>query len=82
MMLFDVPDDTRVRVTSKLIRWVEHGKELIVAENVTWEGTTTDCFEEFRGEKRRLIIDHTIIPWAGHGTWQLDTECEVMEDSK
>jgi len=77
MRLFDVAADKRVRITSKLIRWRECGEDMKVGENVTWEGTTTDYYEVFRGERRRLITDHTIALWRGTGIFQTDCECEV-----
>jgi hypothetical protein len=78
MRLFEVEGDKRVRVTSKLIRWVERGEDMLIAQNLTWEGTTTNCYEIFRGEKRRLIVCHSIPLWSGTGTWQTDCECEVV----
>jgi hypothetical protein len=77
--LFEVPSGTRVRMTSKLIRWREQGADLKVGEGVTWEGTTTGCYEEFQGERRRLVIAHTIPLWRGTGIWQTDCECEVVD---
>ena len=76
--LFDVPDDTRVQITSKYVRWREHGEDMKVGENVTWEGLTTRYYDEFRGERRRLIICHTIPMWSGTGIFQTDCECEII----
>lgn len=78
MRLFDVPGGIRVRITSALIRWVDVGDELKVAENLTWEGTTTDEYFTFREIKRRLIVNHSIPMFKGHGTWQRDCECELV----
>lgn len=77
MRLFQIPTGARVRLTSKLVRWVEHQSEQKIAENVTWEGTTTDKYFYYRGAERRLIVDHT-IDFPEYGIWQRDTECEVI----
>lgn len=82
MRLFKVGDKVRVRVTSKLIHWVEHGRDTTVAENLTWEGTTTDRYYYYKGAHRRLIVDHTVDMWNEYGIWQRDTEeCEVIGGS-
>lgn len=82
MRLFQVPDKTRVRFTSKLIRWVEHRYQRTVAEDVTWEGTTTDRYFYYKGERRRLIVNHTVDFWDEYGIWQRDTECEIINKSE
>ena len=76
--LFDVPDNTRVRFTNRLIRWVDRGKDMEFKERVTWEGLTTSYYDRMRGQKRRLIIRHTIPKWAEEGTYQSDCECEIV----
>lgn len=80
MQLFKVPPGQRVRVTSKLIRWVEHQTEQRLAENVTWEGTVTDKRHYYKGAMRVLLINHT-IDWPEFGVWQRDCECEIIENS-
>lgn len=79
MRLFTIPEGQRVRVTSRLIRWVEHGSESRVAEDVTWEGTTTNRYFYYKGYRRRLIIDHT-LNWPEYGVWQKDIEVELTEN--
>lgn len=79
MRLFSVPPGRRVRITSKLIRWIEHQSEQTVAEGITWEGTTTNRYCFYKGAERRLIIRHT-IPWPA-GIWQKDTNCEIIESA-
>lgn len=78
MRLFDVPAQTRVRVVSKVIRWVERGSEQIVGQELTWEGTTTDSYYYFKGCRRRLLINHT-IGVNEFGIWQADVECEIIK---
>ena len=78
MRLFQVSDGQRVRLTSKLIRWVEHHSIRKVGVGVTWEGTTTDKYFFYKGEKRRLLVDHT-VNWPEYGIWQKDTECEIIK---
>lgn len=68
-----------MRITSKLIRWVEHQSERKIAEDVTWEGTTTDKYFHYKGAERRLIVEHT-IDWPEYGVWQADKEVEVIND--
>lgn len=80
MRLFQIPTGARVRLTSKLVRWVEHQSEQKIAENVTWEGTTTDKYFYYKGAERRLIVDHT-IEFAEYGVWQRDTEAIVISDN-
>ena len=81
MRLFKVGDKVRVRITSKLIHWVEHGRDTTVAENLTWEGTTTDRYYFYKGAHRRLITNHTVDMWGEYGIWQRDTDdCEIIED--
>ena len=77
--LFDVDDNVRIRITSKVVRWVDRGQDMHDAENVTWEGLTTGCYDTMRGERRRLIICHTIPKWAGEGTYQSNCDCIVLE---
>lgn len=77
MRLFKVKVGERVRVTSKLIRWVKHQSEQVIGEDVTWEGTTTDRYFYYKGALRRLLVDHT-VDFAEYGIWQKDTNCEVI----
>ena len=77
MRLFQIPDGQRVRITSKLIRWVEHGKEYLLNEETTWDGTTTKHYYFYKGCKRRLIVDHT-VEWDEYGIWQRDTEAVTI----
>lgn len=77
MRLFEIPPGQRVRVTSKLIRWVEHQSEQILGENITWEGTTTDRYCYYKAAERRLLIQHT-VDWPEFGIWQKDCECEIV----
>jgi hypothetical protein len=78
MRLFKAPDKTRVRITSRLIRWVEHGAERPIAEEVTWEGTVTDRYYYYKGARRRLVVNHTVEFWDEYGVWQKDCECEII----
>ncbi len=77
MRLSLVPAGSRVRIVSKLIRWVEHSAEQRLADDVTWEGTVTDKTYFYKGHKRWLIVDHT-IDWPEYGVWQKDTEVDVI----
>lgn len=77
MRLFLVPPGKRVRLTSKLIRWVEHQTEKTVEDDITWEGTVTDRYFYYKGAQRRLLVRHT-INWPEYGIWQKDCECEVI----
>jgi hypothetical protein len=77
MRLFQIPEGQRVRITSKLIRWVEYGSEQLVGDETTWEGTTTDRYFFYKGFKRRLIVDHT-VEWDEYGIWQKDTEAVTI----
>lgn len=74
MTLFQIPAGRRVRISSRLIRWLQHGIEHTIAEDVTWEGTTTSRYFVYKGELRRLIIDHTVSCWPEYGVWQKETE--------
>lgn len=78
MRLFDVPAGKYVRITSKLIRWVENGIEQTISEGVTWTGVTTDRYFYYKGASRRLLINHS-INWPEFGIWQIDTEVEIIE---
>lgn len=78
MQLFDVAAGKRVRITSRLIRWIERGVVSTLAENVTWEGTTTDRYFFYKGARRRLLVDHTAGFWQEYGIWQRDTTCEII----
>lgn len=78
MTLFEVEAGRRVRLTSKTIRWSEHSSVLAVADNLTWEGTTTDRYFFYKGARRRLLVDHTIEAWDEYGVWQRDTTCEII----
>ena len=77
--LFKIPNNVRVRITSKLVRWLECGELVTIDENVTWEGLTTSDYETFLGERRRLIICHTIPRWSGTGTYQTDCDCVILD---
>lgn len=77
MRLFEVPSQTRVKITSKLIRWVEHGSEQVVGEMIVWEGITTGSYFHFKSQRRRLLVNHT-IDIDEFGIWQADCECEVI----
>ena len=79
MRLFTVPAGRRVRITSKLIRWVESVVEHTVAENYTWEGRTTDRYMYYKSHRRRMLVDHT-IDWPEYAIWQRDTEVELIDD--
>jgi hypothetical protein len=68
-----------VRVTSKLIRWVEHRREQVVAEDVTFMATTTNRYFRYKGARRRLLIDHDVSFWTEYGIWQKDTHVEIVE---
>ena len=76
--LFDLPANTRIRITSTTVLWLERGTKRKVDENVTWEGTTTDVYYTHQGVRRRLIVNHTLDQWRDHGIWQRDKECEVL----
>ena len=79
MMLFDVPDWKRVRITTERIRWAALGGEItLLGENVTWEGTTTGSRKYLGKARRRLIIEHTLEFYVENGVWQRDIECEVI----
>lgn len=77
MQVFDVPANVRIRLTSKMIRWVERTSEKVVVENITWEGTTTDEYIFFKKVRRRLIVNHTVDSLS-EGIWQSNTECEIV----
>ncbi len=77
MRLFAVPSGTRVRITSRLIRWAEGSAEISIAENIVWEGTTTDRYYYYKGARRRLIVNHT-VNWPELGIWQKDCDCETI----
>lgn len=77
MRLFLVPDGKKVRITSKLIRWIEHGTEHTVVENTTWTGITTKHYYPFKGHRRRMIMHHS-VGWPEVCIWQKDVECEVL----
>lgn len=78
MRLFDVAAGKRVRLTSKTIKWSERSIEQGVADNVTWEGTTTNRYFHYKGARRRLLVNHTIELWSEYGIWQRDTEVELL----
>lgn len=78
MLLFDVPAGKRVRITSRLIRWVERGSVRTIAENITWEGTTTDRYFFYKGAQRRLLVDHTAGFWQEYGIWQRNARCDIV----
>ena len=79
--VFDVASGKRIRVYGKLIRWIEHGREIKVTSNTFWEGTTTGRYFTHRGVRRRLIVNHTIeCSFSTYGIWQMDKECELVEE--
>lgn len=78
MRLFAVPPGARVRITSRLVRWVEGSAEIDIAQDITWEGTTTDRYYYYKGARRRLIVKHTMMNWPELGIWQRDCECEIV----
>ena len=77
MRLFDVANGRRVRITSRLVQWIEGSAEFQVAENLSWEGVTTDRYFFYKGARRRLLVNHT-VPWPEYGIWQRDCECEIL----
>jgi hypothetical protein len=77
MRLFDVSAGQSVRITSKLIRWVEHASEQLIGEDVTWTGIATDRYVFYKGCVRRMLVNHT-IPFDEYAIWQRDCECEVV----
>lgn len=79
MKLFSVPDGKRVRITSKLIRFVEHRQEQVVAEDVTFTAITTNKYFFYKGAHRRLLVNHDVTFWAEYGIWQKDTRIEIVE---
>lgn len=78
MLLFEVPNRAKVRITSKRIYWAEGGAEKTIATDVTWEGVVTERYYVYKRIRRRLLIDHTIGFWTKYGIWQKDVECEVL----
>lgn len=78
MELFDVPPNCRVKLTAKLIRWVDHRAEHNLGEHITFEATTTDRYFTYKGARRRLLIDHTLNYVKEYGIWQKNTDCEVI----
>lgn len=78
MRLFDVPAGQRVRITSKLIRWVEYTTEYTIAEDFTWEGVATNNYLFYKGCMRRMMVNHT-VDWPEYAIWQRDTDCDVIE---
>jgi hypothetical protein len=77
--LFTVPNGRRVRVTSRLIRWIDDdGVEHEVARDATWTATTTEHYWKHKGVERRLLIDHTFDSQTADGIWQADTDCHVV----
>lgn len=80
MRLFKVESGRRVRVVSRLIRWVEHGSECKISENTVWEGTTTDRYYYYKQAQRRLLVNHDIEGWTEYGVWQRDTEVELIDE--
>jgi hypothetical protein len=77
--LFTVPNGRRVRVTSRLIRWIDDdGVEHEVARDATWTATTTEHYWKHKGVERRLLIDHTLPFHKDSGIWQRNTECYVV----
>lgn len=79
MKLFAVPDGKRVRITSKLIRFVEHRQEQVVAEDVTFEAVTTNKYFFYKNAHRRLLVNHNVSFWKEYGIWQRDTKIELLE---
>lgn len=84
MWLFDVPDERRVRITSKQIRYAdcdEQGQPVIkiLLQETTWTGTTTSHYWIFEEVERRLIVNHTIeCEYLEDGIWQRNCECHVI----
>jgi hypothetical protein len=79
MRLFAVPAGRRVRITSRQIYWKEHDEVKVLAEKITWSGTTTgDYWVSVDGVERRLITDHSLGFHENSGVWQRDIECEVI----
>lgn len=79
MLLFDVPDKMKVRVSSKRVYWVEAGAEKTVASDITWEGVTTDRYSFYKNIQRRLIINHDIGFFKAYGVWQKNVECKIIK---
>ena len=78
MRLFDVPAGRCVRITSKLIRWVEHSSEQLLGENVEWMGITTDRYMFYKGCMRRMLVNHT-VDWPEYAIWQRNVDCEIVK---
>lgn len=83
MRLFEVPAGRRIRARSNSIRLVLlDDLELPVARDVTWEGSVTDRYFEFKtGLVRRLVVDLSVDFWKGYGIWLRDVEVEVLHDA-
>jgi hypothetical protein len=81
MRLFEAPDDCRVRVRSKTVKWaIDLVREKTLAEDVVWEGTVTSEYYFHRGVRRRLIVDLNTVFWPGtFGIWQSDCDVEVLQ---
>jgi hypothetical protein len=78
MKLFDAPNRCRVKLTSKLVRWIDHHKEHVVAENVQFEADTTGKYFYYKGARRRLLINHSVTFWPEYGIWARDTHVEIV----
>jgi hypothetical protein len=77
--LFDVPAGKRVRLLShKIVLELTDDLSLPVITNVIWEGTVTDRYFYFHGQRRRLIINPSLDFWKGYGVWALNVECEKV----
>ena len=77
--LFTVPSGRRVRITSKLIRWIDDdGTEQEMARDATWTATTTEHYWKHVDVERRLLINQTLGFKVDEGIWQVDTDCYVV----
>jgi hypothetical protein len=80
--LFDVPNGVRVRIKSKLIKWIEGRKETIIGSDLYYEAETTNRFEYYKGKRRRLLVNHNLDFWYRYGIWQIDTTCERLNNAR
>lgn len=51
--------------------------EFPVIGDIEWEGTVTDRYFVFHGQRRRLVANPSIDFWKGYGVWLLDCHVEI-----